>query len=121
VGEFDTAREMYDCAATLGSVRIEPILPNLVRRPEDAAPSGRKFVVRVLEEDLGRAKRILAEAKDESEDEDEPRCPACASWHVGKRVDGLFATLARWFGAGRSAADPSPPGKWECYRCHHRF
>jgi hypothetical protein len=109
---------MYDCAATLGSVRITPFLPNLVRRPEGAAPSGRKFVLRVLEEDLGRANRILAEAKDESEEEAEPRCPSCGSWHVGKRVDGLFATLARWLGA---ASGPAVAGQWQCYRCGKAF
>jgi hypothetical protein len=119
VAEFDTAREMYDCAATLGSVRVIPILPNVVRRPDGASPSGRKFVVRVLEEESGRARRVLAEALREAEEEDEPRCPACGSWHVGNRVDGLFATVARWFGARRASSDP--PGKWQCYRCGNKF
>ena len=63
--------------------------------------------------------RILAESKDESEEEDEPRCPACGSWHVGKRVDGVFATLARWFGAGSKAA--ADAGQWQCYRCGKTF
>jgi hypothetical protein len=119
VAEYDTAREMYDCAATLGSVRIEAFLPNVVRRPEGAVPSGRKFVVRVLEEDLGRAQRILGEAQSEAEEDDEPRCSACGSWHVGNRVNGLLARMARWLG-GRNDS-PDPPGQWQCYRCGKKF
>jgi hypothetical protein len=120
VAEYDTAREMYDCAATLGSARVAPFMPNVVRRPEGAAPSRRKFVVRVPEEDLERARRVLADAKAESEDDDDPRCPACGSWHVGRRVEGLFATVARWLVGGRDG-EPDPPGQWQCYRCRAKF
>jgi len=120
VAEYDTAREMYECAATLGSVRVTAFLPNLVRRPEGAEPSGRKFVVRVLEDDLGRARRVLSEASREAEEDDEPRCPACGSWHVGRRVDGLLATLARWLGA-RGGPPDDPAARWQCYRCRKTF
>jgi hypothetical protein len=120
VGSFDTAREMYDCAATLGSVGVAPHLPNLVLkgdRPDGSPP--RRFVVRVLEEDLSRARRVLGEAQTEAEESDEPRCPACGSWHIGKRVEGLLATVARWLGARPAATAPS--GQWQCYRCRKTF
>ena len=76
--------------------------------------------MRVLEEDLGRAQRILGEAQSEAEEGGEPRCPACGSWHVGNRVDGVLVTLARWFGGGRNRS-ADPPGRWQCYRCGKKF
>ena len=92
-------------------VALRPFLPALVARGERPAGEGRRFLLRVREEDLERAEAVLEEA--EAGDEDEPRCPRCRSWRVFRQTS-LLGEVGRFFGFGRST-----PPRYECLACRH--
>ena len=116
-GAFDTPGAMYDAAATLGAARVECFLPVLVPRGDRPAGSGKRFVIRVREDELERARDVLAEGDEKSgDDEVEPRCPECGSWRT-YRIPGEGAGLLGFL-LGR---EPKPSGQVECLRCHHRW
>ncbi|HEY8746739.1 MAG TPA: DUF2007 domain-containing protein [Tepidisphaeraceae bacterium] len=114
---FDNPRAMFDAAAVLGAARVDCILPVLVARGERPRGTGDRFVVRVREADLKRAREILASRDDVSnEEDDEPRCPKCGSWRtypVPASSGGLAGLLF-----GRA---PEETRQLECLRCHHRW
>jgi hypothetical protein len=112
-GEFDTAREMYDAAAVLGSARVATYLPNLVPRKEGGPP--RAFVVRVPLEELDRALEILEEAEEEDE---EDRCRACGSWQVRQGGEGAVGAALRWLRGGKPHAARY---NRECIKCGNRW
>jgi hypothetical protein len=116
VAAFDNPGAMFDAAAALGAARVECFLPVLVPRGDHPAGAGNRFVVRVRESEVDRAKDVLAREPDEADESDEPRCPRCGSWRtypVPGPGGGFFALLL-----GR---EPKPSGEVECLRCHHRW
>ena len=123
--EYDTAQEMLEASAALGSARIESFLPDLVPRPprdaDAAEPAPRRFRVRVVADELARARRVLEEAAeddgDAGGDADDTRCPKCASWRVYGSSPGVVASLLRLLGG-----TGGPRGKtWQCLKCGHRW
>src|SRR5206468_2947718 len=99
VGTYDHIRAMRDAAAVLASARVRIFPPILRRRPEDAKTGRRPFVLKVAEQDREQAQRLLDQARVESEDEDEPRCPKCNSWRVHP-VSQFTANVKAFFGIG---------------------
>jgi hypothetical protein len=90
VAEFATAQEMMDASAALGAAKVRTYLPDLVPRQREAAAAPPVFRVRVAEDDLPRARRVLSEA--DEDEADEPRCPRCAAWRVHRK-----SNLLSWF------------------------
>jgi hypothetical protein len=86
IARFDTVRAMRDTAVLLESARIAAVLPRLVSRGDHPPGEGKRFILRVAEEDLERAEHVLQQAKEEEDEEggdnDEPRCPKCGSWRT---------------------------------------
>jgi putative signal transducing protein len=86
-GAFDTASAMFDAAAALGAAHVECFLPVLVPRGDRPRGHGKRFIVRVREDDVERARHILERPADDSdEDPGEPRCPECGSWRTRCRL-----------------------------------
>jgi len=116
-GAFDTSSEMFDTAAALGAAHIECFLPVLVPRGDRPRGTGKRFVVRVRESELERAKYILEKnAEDSDEDSDDPPCPECGSWRTYAMPSAKKGFLNLLF-----SAEPGESGELECLRCHHRW
>jgi len=97
---------------------VECFLPVLVPRGDRPRGEGKRFVVRVREADLERARQILEKEGDASdEDPDEPRCPECGSWRTYALPLSGKKGLLGWLFAG----EPGESGELECLRCHHRW
>lgn len=110
VDGYERVADLRDAQVILASSQIDSYGPRLVLRGEKPAGTGKRFVLRVAENDLERAREILAEEADE--DDGEPRCPKCGSWQVVERK-GVLGSLASLVGAeGRSW--------YECHSCHYR-
>lgn len=111
---YETPRELFDAAATLGASRIDSFLPTLVPRGDRPRGSGKRFVIRVREDDLQRVKEVLAQSA--PDDDDEPRCPACGSWRVA-------AAPRPWPGLVKFILGISSPRpqELECLRCKRRW
>ena len=112
---YETPRELFDAAATLGASRIDSFLPALVPRGDRPRGSGKRFLLRVRDDDLERAKDILAQSIAE-DDDDEPRCPACGSWRVAPASRPWPGLMKFLLGAGNRGAK-----EMECLRCRHRW
>jgi len=111
---YDDPGALYDAAATLGAAYIESFLPVLVPRGDRPRGSGNRFVIRVRQPDLERAREALRQEPRALDDE--PRCPACGSWQT-------FELPAPWPGIwnfllGRKLNNER---RLECLRCHHRW
>jgi len=114
---FETVRDLYDAAATLGSVRIESFLPALVSRGDRPRGEGKRFVLRVRESDLDRAREVLSRAQaDDQEEDNEPRCPACGSWRVAPAPRPWPGLMNFLLGTGNRESR-----ELECLRCKHRW
>lgn len=111
---FDNPRSLHDAAATLGAARIESFLPTLVARGDRPAGVGKRFILRVRQEDAAQARELLERAAKEEADEDEPRCPQCGSYRV-MPVPQIKTKLID-FVLGRRT-----PELMECLRCRHRW
>jgi hypothetical protein len=120
--EYDTAQEMLEASAALGSARVQSFLPDLVPRRPDAADSADRprprFRVRVPADELDRARRVLeeSEADDEEGEADDPRCPECASWRVHGSSAGVLGSIVRML-TGAAAGGRT----WQCLRCGFRW
>jgi hypothetical protein len=115
---YDNPRLMREAAVLLESARVSCWLPRLVPRGDKPAGRGRRFVVRVRDEDVGRARAVLAEAEEEARDSEEPRCPKCASWQVAP-VGQFWQSVWRKFLGGRGTGAAGP--QMECLQCRHRW
>jgi hypothetical protein len=113
VAELMTAQEMMDASATLGSARVRTYLPALAPRRKGAEGPPPVFRVRVAEEDLSRARAVLAEV----EDVEEPRCPRCAAWRV-QRQGTWLSWLLDFF---RPEGVAQGVQAFVCLRCGERF
>jgi len=113
---YENPRDLFDAAASLGAARIEAFVPSIVPRRDRPAGEGKRFVLRVREEDLERAVEILNDAESERAENDEPRCPKCGSYHVAAPSRPLGKLMKFLIGFG-----PLPPSEAECLRCKHRF
>jgi hypothetical protein len=116
---YDSARLMQDAATVLAAARVRFYIPTLAPRGDRPRGEGRRFVIRVAEEDLERALAVLDEAEEEAGDEDEPRCPRCRSWRVHPvSSSGLGRAIGQMLGLVK----PLPfQGKgFECLACRHR-
>jgi hypothetical protein len=110
---FENPGALFDAAASLGAARIECFVPALVDRRVRPAGVGKRFALRVREEDLDRATQVLASA--DEDDDGEPRCPKCGSYRVTP-VEPWSETLRFLLGMRRK----SEP-KMECLRCKHQW
>jgi hypothetical protein len=110
VGAFENIRNLRDAQTVLASARIDAYAPRLVLRGDRAAGVGKRFILRVAEGDLEKAKVLLAEEAEENRDE--PRCPRCGSWRVTRRTS-LPMHLADLVGL-------AGPGEIQCNSCDYR-
>jgi hypothetical protein len=106
VAAFDNPADLRDAQTVLASQNIVSFGPRLVLRGDRPAGVGKRFILRVDEDDLDAARTLLAEEAQESSDQ--PRCPRCRSWRVTRRWNLLMAV-----GLGGS-------GEFECDACHYR-
>jgi hypothetical protein len=111
---FESVREMREAITVLASARIRGIGPKLVKRGDAPAGEGKRFVLRVDESDLERAQSLIEQARADSDEEDEPRCPKCNSWRVYPASRTMKIILA-FFGMGKW-----PPVETECLACKYR-
>src|SRR4051794_6263402 len=116
VAAFDHAGAMRDAATTLASANLRVFTPRLVPRGDRPPGEGKRFVLRVLEEDVDRARRVLEAAaeNDADGDADDPRCPKCRSWRVYPIGGGVLQAIGKLFGR------PGVPEGFECLACGHR-
>lgn len=111
---FENPRSMLDAAAVLGAGHIESFLPLLVPRGDRPAGAGKRFILRVRQDDVQQAAELLSRAAAEEAEDDEPRCPRCGSYRVTP-VPQLRRNLVDFL-LGRHT-----PKLTECLRCHHRW
>jgi hypothetical protein len=109
VAAFDNPTALRDAQTILASARIAAYAPRLVLRGEKPPGVGKRFVLRVAEQDLGSAQSLLA--REAQEDQDEPHCPRCGSWRTISRKT-LLQGLAGLVGRGG-------PAQIECLSCHY--
>ena len=110
VAAFSNRGELRDARVVLASQEIDAYVPRMVLRGDRPAGVGKRFVLRVAESDLQRAKTVLAEETEENRDE--PRCPKCGSWSAFS-TNGILKGLASLVGMGG-------PRGFECRSCHYR-
>jgi len=110
VAAFDNTMDLRDAQTVLASKRIAVYAPRLILRGNRPVGRGKRFILRVAEEDLETSRSLLAE--EAADDRDQPRCPRCGSWSVIPRKRFLVA-LAGVVGLGG-------PGEFECHSCHYR-
>lgn len=113
---YDNPQHLFDAASTLGSAHVPCFLPALAPRGDRPAGQGNRFVLRVRETDLGRAREILAQAEAEQAADGEPRCPKCGSYRVD-RASPPWPGLLRFLLGMRSDA----PREMQCFRCRERW
>ena len=88
VGAFPSVRALFDMQMVLASANLPCYLPVLVSRGDGPPGRGDRFLLRVVADDLPRARQLIAqEAADDAADAAEgeaadPRCPVCGSWRV---------------------------------------
>jgi hypothetical protein len=110
VGAYESFHEMRDAQTVLASGRIRAFVPPMAPRGDRPAGVGKRFILRVTEADLNRAKALLAdEAQDDS---DEPRCPKCGSWRI-LQPQSIMGDLAALVGLGHER-------QFECLVCHYQ-
>jgi len=97
VAAFDNRMDLRDAQTLLASERIAAYAPRLVLRGDRPAGTGNRFILRVTEENLEKARSLLAEQT--AEERDQPRCPRCGSWRVMVRKS-ILSELARVTGLG---------------------
>jgi len=107
---FTLLRELRDAQVVLASARVPSYSPKLIHRGDRPPGVGKRFILRVAEADLARARSILKEKQ--TEDRDDPRCPKCASWNV------LPATHFWKELLGGLGLLPNRPKQLECRTCH---
>jgi hypothetical protein len=117
VGAYDHPRSLQEAAAVLGSARIKPYLPGLVARGPNPAGTGDRFLLRAEAEEAERARSILEDAREESEEDAKERgllrCPKCNRL-TGERISrgwDLFTALL--------TVRPPPSPRGHCAPCRH--
>ncbi len=92
-GAFESVRDLGDAQTVLASAGIQAFPPPLVRRGEAPPGEGKRFLLRVLEEDRERAQTLLTQSEAEvEEDDDDLHCPQCGSWRTYP-VSNFFGNL----------------------------
>jgi hypothetical protein len=118
VAAYDHAGAMRDAATILAAANVRAYTPRLVPRGDRPPGQGKRFVLRVQEDDADRARSVLEAAAEEDAAEggaeDEPRCPKCRSWRVYPIGGGVLQAIGKLFGR------PAVPEGFECLACGHR-
>ncbi len=115
VASYESARAMQEAALVLETARIEPYLPQLISRSDAPAGVGPRFVLRVAENDLSRARQALSpESAGDDEDElgDDPQCPRCGAWNIYEIKHEISNMIL-------SLVGKSKPEQCECLKCHY--
>lgn len=113
-GRYESVQQLRSAETVLASSRVRTFAPILVNRGSRPRGTGRRFVLRVAEDDLERAQSLLKKAEADDADDDDPRCPECDPWRVYP-VGAFWQSLGAMFGLAR------PPQKQiECLACRHR-
>jgi ribosomal protein S27AE len=108
---FESPRALHEAAMVLESAHLSVLLPRLVPRGEAPPGEGPRFVLRVQEDDVDRARGLLNRASEERE-EDELRCPRCGAYSVHMHTYVLTNFLGMFIGQHR-------PKQCECLKCHY--
>jgi hypothetical protein len=111
VAAFDNVHDLRDAQIVLASADIPCLAPPLVPRGNRPAGQGKRFTLRVAQDDLQKAQSVLSEEAEE--DSDQPRCPNCGSWQV-HTFSGLLKGIAELAGKNQ------PHETAECDVCHYR-
>jgi hypothetical protein len=104
---FDSVRALLDAQVVLASANIRFVAPVLAPRGDRPPGTGKRFILRVVKDDLPRAQSLIWE----QDDMEDPRCPKCGSWRVFPDATWL-ETLSEITGLGHK-----PPKKYECLAC----
>jgi hypothetical protein len=116
---YDRARRMRDAATVLAAARVPFYLPMLAPRGDRPKGEGKRFVLRVAEEDLERAQSVLGEAEEEAGDEGDPRCPRCSAWRVHPiRSGGILRGIGQALGLSKPL--PFEGEGFECLACRYQ-
>jgi hypothetical protein len=110
IGEYASLRELRDAQTVLASADIVGYAPPMGPRGEQPPGQGKRFVLRVTENEVERAKALLED--EAQEDADEPRCPQCGSWRTVEH-EGLLGGLGAMIGIPARS-------EMECVNCHYR-
>lgn len=113
VARYDSIRTLRDVIVSLESAHIRAVPPRLIARTAENAGSGKRFVLKVPAADAERAAQILEDVEEEF-DEDDLRCPKCASWRV--YPVGQVGATVKWF--LRMGDKPVP--QMDCLQCKYR-
>jgi len=111
---FDDPRLLRQAAATLAAARVKPYLPTLVPRSQSTPGEGKRFVLKVLADELDRAQALLNEPDEDTDGEPEPCCPKCHAWRVHRNTS-VMEEIGRFFGFGKAR-----PPEYECLKCRYR-
>jgi hypothetical protein len=112
VAAFESVRMLRDAQTILASGHVRSHLPIMAPRGDRAPGEGKRFILRVGEDDLEKARRLLEAAEDEADEEDF-RCPQCHAWRViaVPQVWKSFVALICFTSA--------PEEQMECLACKH--
>jgi hypothetical protein len=112
---FESVGLLRDAQTVLAAGHVRSYLPAMALRGDRPPGEGKRFILRVADEDLERARRLLSETDErDDDDEEECRCPKCHAWRViavpqgWKSIAALltFRTL--------------PPERMECLGCTYQ-
>lgn len=110
---FESVRMMREAQTILAAGRVRSHLPIMVPRGDRPPGEGKRFILRVSENDLAKARQLL-DAREEDGDEEECRCPQCHAWRVipVPQVWKNFVALITFTSA--------PEERMECLACKHQ-
>jgi hypothetical protein len=111
VAAYESVRDLRDAETILASAEVVVYPPKLEPRGDRPHGQGNRFILRVVEDDLELARKLLIEEAEE--DQNEPRCPKCGAWRV-RPISSFFREIASAFGP------PQRPREMECEACRYR-
>ncbi len=112
VAAFESVRLLRDAQTILAAGHVSSHLPIMAPRGDRPPGQGKRFILRVCEDDLDKARRLLDAAEDEADAEDF-RCPQCHAWRVipVPQIWKSFVALICFTSA--------PEEQMECLACKH--
>jgi hypothetical protein len=111
---FESVRMMRDAQTILAAGHVRSHLPIMAPRGDRPPGEGKRFILRVNEDDLDKARQLLDAREAGDGDEEECRCPQCHAWRVipVPQVWKSFVALITFTSA--------PEERMECLACKHK-
>ena len=105
---------MREAQTLLASARVNAFLPPIIPRGDRPAGEGKRFILRVAEDDLPRAQSLLTHENPQDNDPEDLHCPKCGSWRVYP-VSHFWQGMATTVGLA-----PKPLAEVDCLVCRYR-